>query len=125
MSVTTLWEQLYFDTSKELDAMRRRLSQQCHEERMRVIALEGQRLTLLSHLTISANLLKVPYPIVAERMLEVVNELRTGYETAKPTVAELVTREAGSVAGTVPGHSGAERGTPVHTEAGPAKQAPF
>jgi hypothetical protein len=125
MSAPSIWEHMYFDTAHELDAMRSRLLQECHEERMRVIKLEGQRLTLLSHLRTAAKLLIPTFPVVAQRMLDVENELRNSYETPKPTVAELVTRQIGGVEESVSGHPGPARSAPVHAETGPTQQAPF
>jgi len=49
-----------------------------------VITLEGQRLSLLSHLETSGNLMKNTYPIVSARMLEVAKQLRNSYEAAPP-----------------------------------------
>jgi hypothetical protein len=116
---------MYFDTAKELDATRSRLLQECHEERMRVIKLEGQRLTLLSHLESAGALLKITYPIASARYLEIAKEIRKAYETPKPTVAELVTRQIGGVEESVSGHPRPARSAPVHTETGPTQQAPF
>jgi hypothetical protein len=131
---------MYFDTAKELDAMRSRLLQECHEERMRVIKLEGQRLTLLSHLRSAGALLKSTYPIVSARYLEVAQEIADDY-AAKPVdhTAGNQASDAGSAStllpvSQVPSHSTGKacgcdvcqgRITPVYTEFGPTTRAPF
>jgi|SRR5882672_244262 len=120
-----LYEHMYNDVCKELYDTRRLLLDQIHQERIRVITLEGQRLTLLSHLECSANLLKTPYPIVSARMLEVADQLRNSYEAALPKVAILPTCEARCLGESLPGREESTRRAPVHTEAGPAQSAPF
>lgn len=128
--MSNLWEDLYFDTAFELDRTRARLLQECHEERMRVIKLQGQRLTLLSHLVTSANLLKFSYPIAAQRMLDVAQELKDSYEAAQPPGAPA--GDQASNLGLAPAllpvqavPSCAVRIAPVHTEAGSTTRAPF
>jgi len=125
MSISKLYEDLYNDVCKELYDTRRLLLDQIHQERMRVITLEGQRLSLLSHLETSGNLMKNTYPIVSARMLEVANQLRNSYEAAPPKVAVLPTCAAVSLEGAVHGPEESTRCAPVYTETGPAQSAPF
>jgi hypothetical protein len=125
MSEALLWERLYEDVNTELRATRRRLLDEVHQERLRVIQLEGQRLSLLSALESAANLLKDTYPGMHTHWLGVVRQLRGSYEAAPSKVAVLPTCEAVSLEGAVPRYPGDVRSAPVHTEAGPAQSAPF
>lgn len=83
MSAPNIWEHLYFDTARELDELRRRLLNEWHEERIKVIRLEGHRLTLLSHLRSAAVLCKHDFPIVSARYIELAQEIADDYP-AKP-----------------------------------------
>jgi len=115
MSVSELWKDMYFDAQAQLRMSR----EQAHEERMRVIRLEGQRLTLLAHLELAAKSLLPIYPIVSARLTQVATQLRESYEPAKPqgTVAGDQTSE----------HRSAypPREAPVYTDAGTTTREPF
>jgi|SRR5882757_3244520 len=125
MSVADIYQDMYLDVCKELDATRRRLLDEIHAERMRVIQLEGQRLMLLSHINNCAKAMKNTHPSTAAYMAQFADQLRNSYEAAPPKVAVLPTCEARCLDKSVHGHSGDVRSAPVHTEAGSTLAAPF
>jgi len=125
MSVADIYQDMYLDVCKELDATRRRLLDEIHAERMRVIQLEGQRLMLLSHINNCAKAMKNTHPSTAAYMAQFADQLRNSYEAAPPKVAVLPTCEARCVGEPLSGHPGPSRSAPVYTEAGTNTRAPF
>jgi len=124
MSISKLYEDLYNDVCKELYDTGDCCSINPSGAHA-VITLEGQRLSLLSHLETSGKLMENTYPIVSARMLEVANQLRNSYEAAPPKVAGPPTCAAVSLEGAVHGPEESTRCAPVYTETGPAQSAPF
>lgn len=120
-----LYEDMYNDVCRELFETRERLLDEVHQERMRVIKLEGQRLILLSQFECAANLLKRQYPAIAANFLTNIDQLRNSYEAAPSKVAVLPTCEARCLDESIQGHPGDTRSAPVHTEAGSTRTAPF
>jgi hypothetical protein len=125
MSAGKLYQEMYHDVCKELNATRNLLLEEIHQERLRVIALEGQRMTLLSHLEIAANLLTKFSPTTASRLHGVVENLRNAYEAAPPKVAVLPTCEARRVDGLVQGPARSADNTSLYAQTGTDQERPF
>lgn len=128
-SESDIWYTAYNDTAILLSETRRKLNHQLHLERMHVIRLEGQRLTLLSQLKMATNLMRHTYPIVAGGIDTIIATLERSHEAAKPTseVGPDPQPDAGSAPAlllvqTMPE---AVRVAPVYTDRGPTNKAPF
>ncbi len=125
MSALDLLHDLLDDAARTLNDTRRQLLDEVHHERLRVIKLEGHRLTLLSHLECSANLLLDIYPTIGKRMHQVADEIRKDYETAKPKIAEQSCREAAPDPKPDNGSAVSEAGLPVGSQDGVSESAPY
>lgn len=125
MSAGKLYQDMYTDVCRELYETRERLLDEVHQEKMRVIKLEGQRLILLSQLDCAANLLKRQYPMQAATFLTNVEQLRNSYEAAPPKVAVLPTCEARRVDKPVSGHTRSADNASLYAQAGTSDSAPF
>jgi hypothetical protein len=125
MSVADIYQDMYLDVCKELDATRRRLLDEIHAERMRVIQLEGQRLMLLSHINNCAKAMKTTHPSTAAYMAQFADQLRNSYEAAPSKVAVLPTCEARCVDESVHGHARSADNASLYTQAGTDPRGAF
>jgi hypothetical protein len=119
MSVAELWQDMYYEAVRRERELRYKL----HEQRMRVIRLEGQRYSMLYHLEFACDCLAKSHPLVCAQLRAHIQTWNSEYVEEKSTVQPF--RQTAPDPAPEHGPAGPARDASVYTEAGATKIAPF